>query len=160
MDWPYVHRLINHFPIILTVVGTASVVAAFIWNRRALWLYGLATLTLAGLSVYPVFFTGDEAHHVMERRWYVVRSMVEAHEEAGELTLWVVLFAGAVSAYAWWRLLRRDTAGSLPRWLRTLVVVAALAGLGTVAYSAYLGGRIVHESPRLAAPPAGGNLTP
>ena len=52
MNWPYVHTLINHFPIILSVVGTGVVLLALIVRRRGLWLYALATLTLAGLSVY------------------------------------------------------------------------------------------------------------
>ena len=27
MNWPYVHTLINHFPIILVVIGAAAVTA-------------------------------------------------------------------------------------------------------------------------------------
>jgi hypothetical protein len=50
MNWPYLHTIINHFPIILTVVGSAALVLAFLIGRRARWLYALATLTLAGLG--------------------------------------------------------------------------------------------------------------
>ena len=73
MNWPYVHILINHFPIVLTVVGSA-------------------TLLLA-LSLPPV-------------------------------------------------------------WLRAVVSVLAAFGLSIVVRTAYLGGKIVHDSPKLANPPA------
>ena len=65
-----------------------------------------------------------------------------------------LLALGAASAYAWWRMLKRERAGLPPVRLRILVVVLATVGLGTITYAAYLGGKIVHESPKLATPPA------
>ena len=88
IDWPYIHTLINHFPIILSVVGTAVLVVAMLTNRRDMWIYAVVTLTFAGLTVYPAFFSGDEAHEVLEHKWYVVRSMIDDHEESAELALW------------------------------------------------------------------------
>jgi hypothetical protein len=153
MNWPYIHTLINHFPIILTVVGCAVLVLALITNRRGVWLYALATLTLSGLSVYPVHFTGDQAAHALQHTWYVVRDMVEAHDHAAGPAMMSILAMGAASAYAWWRMLRRERTGLPPVWLRLLVVVLAAAGIGTVTWAAYLGGKIIHESPKLTAPP-------
>lgn len=43
-DWPYVHLLVDHFSIILTCVGIAAVAR----DRRAVWTYAAATLTLGG----------------------------------------------------------------------------------------------------------------
>jgi uncharacterized membrane protein len=159
VDWPYIHTLINHFPIILSVVGTAVLVVAMLTNRRDMWTYAVVTLTFAGLTVYPAFFSGDEAHEVLEHKWYVVRSMINDHEEAAELALWVVLATGVISAYTWWRLTKRDTTGTPPTWLRVLALIAALGSTGTLAYAALLGGRIIHESPRLLTPPAGFDTT-
>src|SRR5436853_531461 len=61
VNWPYIHIVINHFPIILTIVGSAVLALALVVRHRGLWLYALGTLTLAGASVYPVFFAGDKA---------------------------------------------------------------------------------------------------
>lgn len=155
MNWPYIHTLINHFPIILTVVGSAVLLAALIWRRRGLWIYAVATLTLSGLSVYPAFLTGDQASDVMRDRWYVVRAMIDRHDDAAGLALTAVLAMGVVSAYAWWRMLRREPLGLPPVWLRVVLAVVTAAGLGTLTWAAYLGGQIVHDSPRLAQPPAG-----
>jgi hypothetical protein len=62
---------------------------------------------------------------------------------------------GAAAAYAWWRMLRREVTGLPPRWLRIVVAVLAVLGLAIVIRTAYLGGKIVHESPKLETPPAG-----
>jgi hypothetical protein len=153
MDWPHVHIMINHFPIILMVVGSAVLALALVVRRRGLWLYALATLTLAGLSIYPVFFTGDQAAHAVRDTWYVVREMVEEHDASAGWALPIVLVMGAASAYAWWRMLRRDLAGLPPVWLRAVVAVLAAFALSVVVRTAYLGGKIVHDSPKLERPP-------
>lgn len=155
MNWPYVHTLINHFPIILMVVGTAVLLLALIVRRRGLWLYALATLTLAGLSIYPTFFTGDEAADAVRNTWYIMRPMVEKHDDAAGFALVSVLIVGVVSAYTWWRMLRREVTTLPPVWLRTVVAVLAVWALSVVARTAYLGGQIVHDSPKLQTPPAG-----
>jgi len=155
MNWPYIHIMINHFPIILTVVGSAVLLLALIVRQRGLWLYALATLTLAGLSVYPVFFAGDRAADAVQHTWYIVRSAVEEHDGAAGWALVSLLLMGAASAYAWWRMLRRELASLPPVWLRVMVTILAAWGLSVVIRTAYLGGEIVHDSPKLTNPPAG-----
>ena len=155
MNWPYIHIMINHFPIILTVVGSAVLVLALIVRQRALWLYALATLTLAGLAIYPVYFTGDQAGDAVEHTWYILQSAVHEHDLAAGFALAWTLLAGAASAYAWWRMVRREPTTLPPVWLRVVVALLAAFAVSTVIRTAYLGGQIVHESPKLATPPAG-----
>ncbi len=160
MNWPYVHTIVNHFPIILSVVGSTVLLLALVLRRRGLWLYALATLTLAGLAAYPAFFTGDEAADALRHTWYVVPAMVREHDGAAGYALWCLLVTGAASAYAWWRMLRREPSGLPPVWLRTATALLALFTLSVVVRTAYLGGQIVHESPKLAAPLVSGIMMP
>lgn len=153
MNWPYLHILINHFPIITTVIGTVALLLALIVRRRIVWLYALATLTLAGLSIYPVYFTGDKAADSLRNTWYVVHSMVETHDDAAGFALASILIMGAASAYTWWRMVRREPTTLPPVWLRVVVAVIAVWALSVIARTAYLGGKIVHESPKLEIPP-------
>jgi len=159
ITWPYAHVTLNHFPIILMVVGTAALIAAVIWRRRGLWLYAVATLTLAGLSIYPAYLTGDQAAHVLRGTWYIVPSAVREHDGAAGFALVSVLITGVVAAYTWWRMLRREPGALPPVWLRTTALVVTLVTAAIVARTAYLGGKIVIESPKLAAPPTGPALS-
>jgi|SRR5690348_3542574 hypothetical protein len=154
MNWPLIHIQINHFPIILTVVGSAVLLLALFVRLRAIWLYALATLTLAGLSVGPVFITGDQAGDAVEHTWYVVHDAVNTHEDAAIFALIWILLMGVASAYAWWRMVKREPTMLPPTWLRVVVAVLAAFGVSTVIRTAYLGGKIVHDSPKLATPPA------
>lgn len=166
LDWPYAHLLINHFAIILTYVGLAATLLAVVRGRRGLWLYAVATLTLAGVAAYPVAFSGEEAAPAMKRLWFVDEAAIEDHEQAGERAQWILMAMGALAAYSWWRLTRPRAqtadpadalASALPLALRGAMVVAALIGAAAVAYAAYEGGFIVHKAdglgPNAVAPP-------
>ncbi len=158
MDWVHAHLLINHFPIILAVMGAAAVVVALITHWRGVWLYGVASLTVMGLSAYPTFFTGDHADKELSDPWYIVKGAIDRHQEAAELAMWIMIVTGLVALYAWWRSVRREAEvrQSPPGWLRLLVLVGALASVGTVSWAAWLGGDVVNGSAILRGPaPAG-----
>jgi hypothetical protein len=160
MNWPLLHIQINHFPIILTIIGSGVLLLALIVRQRALWLYAVATLTLAGLSVGPVYYTGGKAGDAVQNTWYVVDEVVDTHDDAATWALISILLMGAASAYTWWRMVRREPTTLPPTWLRVIVAVLAAFGLSTAIRTAYLGGQIVHESPRLATPPTSAAPSP
>jgi hypothetical protein len=156
LTWPYVHLLVNHFPVVLATMGFFAVLGALITGRRGLWLYAMGTLTVAGLIIYPVHFSGDEASHALRGVWYIQRDLIHTHDDAAGITMLVTLLVGAVSAYGWWRALkRRDEI--IPGWIRAAVAVGALAAFGAASYTSFLGGKIIHEAPvlELKTAPAG-----
>ena len=156
-DWPYVHLLINHFPIILAVMGASAVVLALINRSRGVWLYGVASLFFMGLSAVPTTVTGDQAGDMLRNTWYIARDSIERHDDAAMFAMWVMIVTGVIAAYAWWRAVARARdAQQAPVWLKVLVLVSALVSLATVTRTALLGGKIVHGSSILGGPrPAG-----
>jgi hypothetical protein len=156
LSWPYAHLLINHFPVVLSVSALAVAVLALLLGRRGLWLTAMGALTGAGAFVYPVFLTGNKADHALKDPWYVHPGTIEAHDKFATIALWVVLLVGVFAAYSWWRSLKRP-ADLIPGWIRAGVVVGSLATVSTVAYTAYLGGKIIHDAPilQMKQPPPG-----
>ncbi len=156
LSWPYLHLLVNHFPVVLSISALMVTILALVLGRRGLWLTAMAALAAAGVLIYPVHFTGDEADHALGDPWYIHAGMIEAHDSAAGIAMWVILIAGAFAAYSWWRSLKRP-ADLIPGWMRAGLLVGALASTGTVAYTAYLGGKIVHDAPilQMKEPPPG-----
>ena len=156
LSWPYAHLIINHFPVVLSVSALAVTVLALLLDRRGLWLTAMAALAAAGAFVYPVHFTGDKAGHVIRHSWFIQPGAIKAHGDAAEIAMYVILLAGAFAAYSWWRSFK-DPATSIPGWMRAGVALGALAAVVTVTYTAYLGGKIIHEAPilQMKAPPPG-----
>jgi len=103
--------------------------------------------------------SGHEAEESIEKMPYAARRAIHAHEEAGELAMWVLLATGVVAAYAWFRTSQsapRDETFAAPTWLRVLVAAGGLASAGTTAYTAKLSDPILHYSPTLPHPAAPG----
>jgi uncharacterized membrane protein len=156
LSWPYAHLLINHFPVVLSISALAVAILALLLGQRGLWLTSMGALTAAGASVYPVFYTGGAADHALGDPWYIHPGTIEAHDNAAGIALFVILIAGAFAAYSWWRSLKRPV-DLIPSWMRAGVIVGSLAAVVTVTYTAYLGGKIIHEAPvlEMKQPPQG-----
>src|SRR3954469_5783595 len=101
MDWAHIHLLLNHFPIILVVVGAAAASLGTIWPRRGTWMHAAASLTLAGIAVVPTYFTGEPAEKTLNRPWYVERAAIHGHESAALISAVLVGVVALIAAYAW-----------------------------------------------------------
>ena len=156
VDWPHVHIVINHFPIILAVMGTAALLLAAFRGQRASWLYGTISLSLAAVTVIPAYFTGAPAERALARPWYVPGGVVHSHEEAARIAAILVVVAGLVSVVAWRRLVRYPREVRMPGALRTTLLVTALIASGSIGYAWWLGGRNIHDAPILQGPPPPG----
>jgi uncharacterized membrane protein len=159
MSWPYAHLLINHFPVVLSVCALGVSMLALILSRRGLWQAAMGALTVAGIMVYPVHFSGDKADHALRDPWFIRSGSIQAHDDAARVAMIVILAVGLFAAYSWWRSIKQP-AENLPAWMRAGVVVGAVAAVSTVTYTAYLGGKIIHEAPVLELKTAPAGLPP
>lgn len=158
MNAAYLHLLVNHFPIVLSIVGAIAAVIALFTKHRTTWTFALGALLLAGLTVYPAVFTGEGAEEVMRNVWYISRDVVHEHEEAAEFALWATLATGVVAGAAMWRERTAYTGGrtilASPGWLRALVALLAVLSAATLIRTAWTAGYIVHKAKSLQQPPS------
>ena len=159
ISWPYAHLLINHFPVVLSVCALGTAILALVLKRRGLWQAVMGALTIAGAFIYPVHFTGDQAEHVLHNPWYIRQGTIDAHDTAAGLAMIVILVAGILGAYSWWRSIKQPSE-LIPAWIRAGLLLGSLAAVATVTYTAYLGGKIIHESPVLELHDAPAGLPP
>jgi uncharacterized membrane protein len=152
LDWPHIHIMLNHFPVILVVMGTLAALLGMVRSRRGVWLYATATLTIAALTVIPTYFTGEPAEHALNRPWYISRTSIHTHEDAALIAALLTGLAGLVAIFAWRRLVRYPREVTLPRGLRLAVVITAVAAAGMIGYTSLLGGYIIHDAPGLQGP--------
>ena len=146
MNWVYLHLTINHIPIVLGGLGAMAALFAILSGRRLAWLYTAITLTLGGLSVYPVFVSGDRAARIVRQREPQLRQNIKNHDQSAEKTLWVVLGAGVLGLVCWYRLASDTRDAAVPGWVKVALAVPALASAGALVWTSQLGGKIGHES--------------
>ena len=130
-----VHPLIVHFPIALLLTAAALDAAALLFKRPGLHRVALWNLALGTLAAAAAVWSGLRAEDIAKHS-FEIHEVMELHEKLGIATL------SAGGLVTLWRLVRRD---ALRPWERACTLALLLALVGTLAYGAHLGGRLVYE---------------
>lgn len=149
MSWLYLHLATNHFPIILTLLGTVACSLGVLRKNAFAWKYGIITLSAGAILSLPSWITGYQAHYVIENRLGFPEGVVEPHELLAEATMWVMIPLGALAIFAWWWDKEATRRSPAPQWLKPSVLIAALMGTVMLSITVFLGGKIGHgQAPR------------
>ena len=147
MNIVHLHLLLNHLPVIGSVFATLLLAVALFrrsgeLTRVSLWFWGLL-----GVASVLVFLTGEPAQDAVERFPGFSDTLAERHEDAALVATIVTAGIGALALAALFVFRRR----TIPRWLTTLGLVAALGSSVLMGYAANLGGQIRHTEIRPGA---------
>lgn len=151
MSAAHVHLVLVHFPIVGTIIGVAILTLGFITKKDSINAVALALFVAMALVTIPVFLSGHEAEHQVEKLPGVTRGYIHQHEEMAHKAIWVMGALGVLSALtliAMWKDL------SFKKPLLIAVCVGSLATAGVFIYLGYLGGQIRHTEIRSGTPPA------
>ena len=144
MSFTHIHLLLNHFPVIGTVLGIALLAVALIRRSSELSKVSLGLFAaLAAISVV-VYFTGEPAEEAIEKLPGFSESITERHEEFALIATIVLSSFGALALSAL-AVFRRK---SLPRWVTLSSLALALASGGVMGYTAMTGGQVRHTEVR------------
>lgn len=148
MDSTHLHLLLNHFPIIGTIIGTVIMAYGYFTQSEATKKAALLTWVAMALCAIPVFLTGEPAEESVENLPGVSETIIEAHEEAAELAIWVMEALGLLSLIAFFV---KSPNGGTHKTLTAAAFVLSLATFGLMARTGYLGGQIRHTEIRSGA---------
>lgn len=138
------HLMLNHFPIIGTILGTGVMVYGYFTRSEATQRAALLTWFLMALAAIPVFLTGEPAEESVEGLAGVSEALIEQHEAAAELALWFMEALGVLSLAAFFLQTNKKI-------LTGLAFVLSLVTFGLMARTGYLGGQIRHTEIRSGA---------
>ena len=149
MNADALHLAINHLPVVLSLLGAGAALIAFVSRRRAVFLYAVATLALAGLASYPALNTGHSAAELIEDRWYVDKAQIQRHHDTAENANLLMLGTGALALVAWWLTLRAPRDGKPGTLLMAAVLIAGACSATAMGWTSWQGGYIVSKNARL-----------
>ena len=145
MDNTHVHLLLNHFPIIGTLIGTVLLLYG-VWKKNiSIQQVSLVTIFLMAIIAIPVFLTGEPAEEAVEKLPGVIESIIEEHEESAEIAFWLMMATGLAS------LLSVTLQMLQNRIAKTFVIISLLLSIitsGLMVRTDYLGGQIRHTEIR------------
>lgn len=97
MNGAHIHLLLNHFPIIGTIIGFLVLVAGFVLKSTIIKRVGLGILVFTSIIGIPAFLSGDKAEDVIEKLPGISENIIKQHEEIAEVFIWLIGLTGIFS---------------------------------------------------------------
>jgi uncharacterized membrane protein len=141
----HLHLLLNHLPIIVTVLGLLLIVIAMWRKSEPLARVALAFFVGGALSALPTYLTGESAEDTVRKLPGVTREVIEAHSDAALIS---AIFVGLLGVFALWSLWRYRSPAPLPAWVVRVTLVASIIGSGLMSWTGLLGGEVRHTEVR------------
>jgi uncharacterized membrane protein len=82
MDLAHLHLLINHFPIVGTLIGSVIMLYALVKKEKVLQRTVLVLWVVLAAMSPLVMNTGEEAEHKVEEMAGISENFIHEHEEA------------------------------------------------------------------------------
>jgi uncharacterized membrane protein len=140
MNSSQIHLALTHIPVILSLTGLAIFFVSLFSKSQQAGRIALYILITAGLFTLHVFFTGEGAEEAVEKMPGVAGALIEKHEDAAKVSLWIILLTALLSLAA---LVRIKMKNLLPV-LKFPVLILAVLSAGAMALTAHYGGQIRH----------------
>lgn len=151
MNYAHIHIVLNHFPTIGTLIGTALFAYA-IWKRNEeLKNIGFVIFMVMAILAIPTFITGAAADRAIEDRPELDEVMIDLHQSAAVFASALLWLTGTFAWLALWQVRRYKTASS---WTTGLTMVLALVTIAAMLQTGSLGGEISHLEIRAEGAPA------
>ena len=150
MNWPHVHLLVNHVPILgglfaLLVLGWGA-----LRRERAVLSLALGLLAVLAAAAIAVHSTGERAVDAALHLPDVTRELVDRHESAAGKATTVYFVAGLLAVAGLVAFRRRP---AYPAWYLALMLVVGAVNAAAVGWAGMLGGEIRHTEVRPGATP-------
>jgi len=147
MDFPHLHLLLNHFPIIGTIVGVGLFLTSLVAKTEDVRLSSLVVFVAMALLTIPAFITGVGAQEKIVSDAGISNDLIQRHEGSAELSVWFMEVTGALAVIALWQSPRRRTP---VRWNTFAILIFSLLTAGLMARTGNTGGEIRHSEIRSA----------
>jgi hypothetical protein len=141
MTWAHFHLMINHFPVIGTLLAALLLAAAVLRRNDVLARWSLGLFVLMAAAAVAVYFTGGPAEEIVEELAGVSHPSIETHEEAALLA---TIMLGSFALLVLGGLLAFRRSPTLPRTFPIACLILSLAPITALIFTANAGGRIRH----------------
>jgi hypothetical protein len=151
MNLTHIHLLLNHVPVLGTVIGLGLLLYGTWRKSPELKRAAAGLLVVVALLAVPVYLTGEPAEHDVESLPGVSKHLIEEHEEAASVAFTGVLILGVLALTG---LFLSRGGREVPAGFGTTLLAASLIVSGLMAWTANRGGQIRHTEIRSEASPA------
>jgi len=148
MNLAHLHLVLNHIPIIGTMIGLGLFIVSILSDIDDLKRASLMVFAGVALLALPTFFSGVGAQGALRKDAAVPASLIERHEGAAILALFFMEVTGAFALVGLWR---RDRLFTGKPWSSNLALILSfsIVTAGLMTRVGATGGDIRHPEIRL-----------
>jgi len=143
LNFAHLHLLLNHFPIIGTLVGVGLLLISTLGRNQDLRRSSLIILPAMALLAVFAFFSGVGAQGAIRKTPGVSEALIERHQGAAMLALLFMTVTGALSIIALWKSHGAQQAKPW-NWSLSAVLIFSILTAGLMARVGTTGGDIRH----------------
>ena len=154
MEGAHLHLLLNHFPVIGTIISTLVLIAGMVLKNDTIKKTALALVVFTALMTIPAFLSGEDAEEALKAIHQAPRDLIHEHEEMGDIGLWTTLLTGLIAVFGMMKMKHSKGKNLL---LFTLVVL--IGNMFFLAKIGNAGGMIRHTEIRTTNEPPLQNQT-
>jgi uncharacterized membrane protein len=141
MNLPHVHLLLNHFPIIGTIIALGVFLLGLIGKSDDLKKAGFVILTGIALLAIPTYMSGNGAADKLGKLPGISMNAIAAHNNAAVVSIFFMEFTGL---FAWLGLWQYRRFSSARTWTVATVVAFAVITVYFMSVTGTTGGQIRH----------------
>jgi uncharacterized membrane protein len=145
MNFVQMHLLLNHFPVIGSLIGFGLFVVSLFKKNNDLRRGSLIVFAAVALIAIPAFASGKGAQLMLKDQPSISDAFVQRHEGAAMLALWFLEVTGALALVGLWQIHQRKR---MARWNLLAVLFFSLVAVGLMARTGNTGGEIGHSEVR------------
>lgn len=138
----YIHILLNHSPVIgsgfILILGLYS----YLKKNDNLKRFTMMLFILLSLLTIVIFITGNNAKGIVKGSECVIEENIDTHEEFAEKSFIAMEALGGLSLLY---LVFNRFSKPVPNLISIIFLIALIAVLVMMMYTAHLGGKIVHN---------------
>jgi uncharacterized membrane protein len=141
MNATHFHLLLNHFPIIGTLIGTIILAYGFISKELKIKILSAYVIAAMALIAVPVYLTGEPAEETVEHISGISETSIELHEEAAEFAIVMMSVTGFLALIS---IIVSKIKPALTQKAFYALLVFTVISFVAMARVGYLGGQIRH----------------
>jgi len=150
MNDAHLHLVVNHFPIIGTILGLGILVSGIVIKNNAIKNTAYVVFIVVAIFAFLSMATGEGAEEIVEDMPNIGKQIIHEHEEMAEKLAVVLYVLGIVSLIGLYSNLKNNSKATIISYIA--VVIASLSAL-LAQQTGTTGGEIRHTEIRVNALP-------
>lgn len=142
MDWAYLHIVINHFPIVGSIIGTLLIIAGLVFKNQGVNISGLGTIVFAAFTAILAYQTGDPAEGAVKGIPDVAQSLINRHEDIATVGMYLMIPAGLMAAMSLYSIWKKERS---IHFLIIITLILSFISSMAMMYVGRTGGQIRHS---------------